>query len=108
MTTDITGIVDAIEAEARADYVGLWVVMRDIAALEPEGDSDTRVGMLEAITEELLHRGVCFGQFNSQQRFMPWPSEDVVARMTNELNELGRAPDIGEIGWFVLSANGSE
>lgn len=99
----LANIVERVREEGETDYVGIWTISRMLGVSpnreQLESDSVT------AIVKSLLVDGtMVIGQFEDGS-FRPWSGdlESRLQRLQSELSTLGRAPDIGEIGWLVAA-----
>jgi hypothetical protein len=98
---ELTSIIAAVRENAEADFVGLW----EIASMldEDYGSAAVTTESMVAVVRELLKPGDhVLGDFRGST-FVPWPgsSSEQLDRLTNDLTALGRAPDIGEVGWLA-------
>lgn len=98
---EISALIEDLRRECDDDYVGLW----QIAPLHRSADMPfTAITDLigEVAAGLLAHPEIVFGQFRDYV-FEPWPGdpESHLARILTELEQLGHAPSIGEIGWFM-------
>ncbi len=97
---EIDDVVHGVLAETREDDVGLWEVARANRAKHGVLDSIEVRLQGAAVCDALLKQGLTFGQFDGEGVFHPWPSEGACDRIVAEWSDLGRDPDIGEVGWF--------
>lgn len=101
MTEDDRGlrsIVHELVTETAEDDVGLWRVHQKLDRL---GEASTE--RIVQIVAQILHDDrIQIGQF-SDAGFEVWPErgEARLARLQRELEELGHAPNIGEVAWLV-------
>jgi hypothetical protein len=97
---------DSVSRELDDDYVGLWVVPRRIRR-ELESASDALVeDLARAVLLGLSRSAVRIGTLDEYSGgFTSWPSAEGVERALREWRELGRDPQIGEIGWLVRGAS---
>jgi hypothetical protein len=102
MTSDL---ISELIAEAQADEVGLWLI---IAQLRDE-DRITDPTQLRRATLDFVRRMLDSGQVTAGY-YRPdgngiaiWnmPTTDVVSRISEEWDSLGREPNIGDIVIFV-------
>lgn len=100
----IEAVAASVRAEATEDYVGLWSVIRHLRQQMPHADDDALQSALGGVIHRVLSSGCVFGQFISDGGFVAWPEDQLIERVLDELASLGRDPDIGEVGWFVASA----
>jgi hypothetical protein len=93
-------IVDSFRRECAEDYIGLWQISR---AVRKVGNPPEHLDLIVSVVEALLQQDhIAIGQFDGE-RFVEWQgdSDDQVMRLRRELLELGKDPDIGEIGWLT-------
>lgn len=98
---ELTSIIAAVRENAETDYVGLWEVASMLD--EDYGSAAVTPEAMVAVVRELLASGDhVLGDFH-QGTFVPWPgrTSDQLERLANDLTALGRAPDIGEVGWLA-------
>ncbi len=97
------GIVD----ECHEDYVGLWVVVKDVRSAIPDPQANIVDLTLSLIKRLLLEGDIVAGNFNTEvdNDFHEWelPLDELIGRIRREWKELGRDPNIGEIVWFTAS-----
>lgn len=100
-TPDVRAIAEEFRRESAEDYVGFWQIARSLKVGQLSDEAVAE--LIVQVAAHLLADGtICIGQFNNGA-FEPWTG-DVTAQLEqlhNELRQLGRVPDIGEIGWFV-------
>jgi hypothetical protein len=91
--------------ECRNDDVSLWSVIWTATYLMPEADDDTRRQLSLDVIQELLQDGLIVAGIPKPdgQGFDRWDLSvpETMDRITRELAELGREPDVGEIVWFT-------
>ncbi len=90
----------ALRADCAEDYVGIWEVARHLRDAGWGGSLTDDV--LSVVGKLLEDPSIMIGQFRDNI-FEAWPGtvEAQLGRVTTELKELGRDPDIGEIAWLV-------
>ncbi len=103
-------IIDDIKSfllqDAQEDYVGLWAVLWEVMHACPSLDSQSaKQATLMIIRESLEADGVVPGEFMNKT-FVPWnlTTGQALDRIERAWASLGRAPNIGEIVWFVASS----
>lgn len=94
----------SVYRELLDDGVEMWSLAQDIKDVQPEADLEERISIAEAVLTAVLENGAILGHLNLQAnaKFVPWPAEGAIARAVGAWRELGRDPNIGEIGWVVL------
>ncbi len=99
-TPDVRALAEELRVECAEDYVGLWQIGRSLGDEQISGAGRTEL-IVQVATHLLADETVRLGQFK-EGVFEPWPGDATVQleRLRNELQQLGHAPDIGEIGWF--------
>jgi hypothetical protein len=101
-------IADAIFEEAKTDAVGLWAIHWEVRNVLPHlGDQAARDATFR-IVDIILSSGAVPGEFSgdvSSHQFKPWHVSvpEAIHRIQTEWTNLGRAPDIGEIVWFIAA-----
>ena len=95
-------------ADSREDDVSLWEALQKARrALPAASDEEVRALSLGLI-RELLEGGLIVAGIPRPegQGFDRWdlPVSETMDRITRELDELGREPEIGEIVWFTAAA----
>jgi hypothetical protein len=102
MTSDL---ISELIAEAKADEVGLWLI---IAKLRDEGGitdpTQLRAATLDFVRRFLDSGQVVAGYYRADRNGIAiWdmPTADVVSRISEEWDYLGRVPSIGDIVIFV-------
>jgi hypothetical protein len=97
------GIVD----ECREDYVGLWVVVKDVRRAIPDPPTNIVDTTLALIKRLLLEGDIIAGNFNTDidNDFHEWkmPIDEIIAKIRREWEELGQDPTGGDIVWFTTS-----
>jgi hypothetical protein len=103
---DLTSVKREIIAECSDDYVGLWSIIRKIAAAGITGEPIVMEATLQLLLQLLLSEKLVAGQFHSE-KFEIWDGypQDIILRIKNEWIALGRSPNIGEIAWFTRGGN---
>ena len=99
------GLISELIAEAAADEVGLWLI---IAKLRDDGGitnpTQLRAATLDFVREFLDSGQVVAGYYSPEGNGIAiWdmPTADVVSRISEEWDSLGREPNIGDIVVFV-------
>jgi len=103
-TSDIIErIAEEITEECQNDYVGVWAVHREISwALPARPALELKKLTLQTIRIVLESGQVTLGDFDQQRLFVPCQAsvDEALKRVDRGWRQLGRAPDIGELGWF--------
>lgn len=101
---NIDEVIDELAEECEDDHVGLWEVVTaarlDLGMTSPE---EVRAVTLRLVRALLSDKGVRAGFPTPDGRhFVPWPMTptQVLGRIEEEWDRLGRAPHLGEIVWF--------
>jgi hypothetical protein len=85
--------------------LGLWWVSGDIRDLMPLGtpEEEVRRATLAALRPLLESGTLHAGDMLPHGKFKPWDGsiDEQLARIEAEWIKLGRAPDIGDIVWFI-------
>jgi hypothetical protein len=102
------GVVAQLLVECEDDHVGLWEVINavefDLGVHDP---SKLRAASLEIVRSLLDHPGIEAGFPTPDGRhFTPWKMShnNIIKRIEQEWDALGRLPTIGDIVWFSLEA----
>ena len=99
-------IKEDILIECAEDYVGLWALAWEFRNADSKRDAlEIRQKTIQLIKELLNDNLIKVGNFNvNEERFFEvWelsPTE-IIKRIENEWDALGREPSIGEIVWFT-------
>lgn len=92
-----------VKAGADSD-LGLWWIADDLRLLRPEASEDElRHDTLRAL-RPLLSEGLLQAvDLLPGGTYLPWEGsvDEQLARIDSEWTRLGRAPDIGDIVWFI-------
>lgn len=105
MDAETVGTIrDAISADVKDDYIGIWVIPWWLARLAPElAVAEVKVQTL-GILRLLLDAGeIRLGDVAENGReFRAWEgtTEQLLSKVSKAWTELGRVPNIGEIGWL--------
>jgi hypothetical protein len=94
-------VIARVREECNEDYVGLWEIYRILEA--KRGSAPDGPAVVTTIVRALLNdEGVAIGQFEDEV-FAEWPGdrETKLKRLRSELENLGRAPNIGEVAWLA-------
>lgn len=95
--------------EGLDDYLGLWefvASIRDESNTDDAGEIRRRV---LALVRGMLDEGLARAGFPTRDGHfdvVEMNTEDTVARISREWDELGREPDVGDIIWFRLTDEG--
>jgi hypothetical protein len=98
---DVRAIAAEFRQECAEDYVGLWQIARSLGS--EQIPNAVRTDLIVDVTAHLLaDETIRLGQFK-EEVFVPWTGAVAaqLERLRTELQQLDRAPDIGEIGWFA-------
>ncbi len=98
-------IDEAIVDMAGVDYLDLWSIARMLEGEFGDAlDGDAKDIALDAV-ERLLRAGTLrAGELVPPGEFEPWrdDAEHSIRVIRERVTDLGRKPDVGEIGWFEL------
>ncbi|WP_164928458.1 hypothetical protein [Gloeobacter violaceus] len=106
----LSSVHNSILVESCEDYVGLWSVVWHFHKLLKQHDSTKIRYQTLQIIEELLREGLIqAGSFSSDGSFVVWEIQpiEVIKRIENEWDALGRDPNLGEIAWFEATEKGA-
>ena len=108
MTSRLTvaaSVAITIYRELDDDYVGLWVLAWHVRRALPQvGDDDVR-DISAAVLEALVGQDAALGTLDGATGFFyPWDADAAVAVAMSAWRDLGRDPNIGEIGWLALTS----
>lgn len=103
---NLTSLKDGFLAEAEEDNVGLWQLIKAIKEQLNVRDS----AEIRRLTIDLVRRLMASGMRAGDPPYLPggfkvWPNQnvdDVVKRIQDEWDALGREPNIADIAWFSL------
>lgn len=90
--------------DARSSDLGLWWLAADIRELWPGiPESEVRLETLRALRPLLDSGALRAVHLFPGGKFKAWDGsvEEQLARMDAEWTALGRAPDLGDIVWFI-------
>jgi len=90
--------------DARRSDLGLWWLAADIRELRPGlSENEVRLETLRALRPLLASGALRAVHLLPGGAFELWDGsvEDQLARMDAEWASLGRAPDLGDIVWFI-------
>src|SRR5258708_6295206 len=90
-------------ADTNDDYVGLWQIVSRVSKQDKSpSEEEIRAQALKAL-RSLLKNGLVIGDLKADGGFEQWPVQDteaVISQVEMKWNELGHAPDIGDICWL--------
>jgi len=102
-------LLDELIAEAKADEVGLWLIVSTLSRQFGITDSKAiKVVTLQCIDQLLRTGHVIAGYYSrSGPKITAWQLDvdDTLTRIAREWDELGREPTIGDIVVFVGTEN---
>jgi hypothetical protein len=105
MKNDPESLVSSLMAELEDDYVGLWLLVKQVRRAFPEDDPHEIRSKTLSLIWFLLQTGSVEAGFPSTDRpgFVPWTMKPygIVSRIAAEWKNLGRDPTIGEVVWFT-------
>lgn len=100
---EIVRLENELLQRCREDYLGLWVIVRNVRRLYPEITAQQlREVTFRIISRLLSEEDVRIGQFSGSV-FECWPAdtEAATSRINVEWDQLGRDPNLGDIAWFA-------
>ncbi len=98
-TQDFDQLVAELDAEAGEDVVGLWMIVQSVdRLLGANHGSDNRLETA-SVCRALVSRGAVIGNFENGEYHI-WPAETAIDRLLVGWWDLGRTPDIGEVGYL--------
>jgi hypothetical protein len=96
-------VAEMIREELDDDGVELWVIARELRRLlPPDVTTDDIRHRAESVMRRLVAQGAELGHLTDQGEFRVWICENPVATALSIWRQLGRDPNIGEIGWLTL------
>jgi hypothetical protein len=102
---ELDTIESIIRQECSEDDVGLWSILWNVRHFFPDLPAEEHRKLTLGIVRAILLDGRIRAGFPSpgQRSFIPWDltTEEVIARISSEWDELGREPNIGDIVWFT-------
>jgi hypothetical protein len=91
--------------ECEEDHVGLWSIIHDIHCELGENDpcevQQIALGLIDKLFDD--PRMAAGFPADDGRGFLPWDlsKSEILSRIKNEWDVLGREPDIGDIVWFT-------
>ncbi len=108
MTSNLTvaaSVAILVYRELEDDYVGLWKVPWHIRRAVPAASDDETREISAAVLEALIAQDATIGILDETTgSFDPWDREAAVDIAMSAWRNLGRDPNIGEIGWLALTS----
>lgn len=95
--------------EGLDDYLGLWEFVASVRYESGTDDAGEIHRRTLALVRGMLDEGLASPGFPTRDGHfdvVEMDTEDTIARISREWNELGREPDIWEIIWFRLTDKG--
>ena len=95
-----TDVIERILTECDDDYVGLWVIYRQIREARFRNPKEATLDLLGFfLWSERLEAGVP----DAQGGWIPWKDNpgQAIDRIKSAWNALGRDPGMGDIVWFT-------
>ena len=100
----LTDVQQGWVRDAGSSDLGLWWLAADIRELEPgASENEVRLETLRALRPLLTSGALRAVHLLSGGAFEPWVGsvEEQITRMDAEWAALGRAPDLGDVVWFI-------
>lgn len=108
MTSKLTvaaSVAIVVHRELEDDYVGVWKVPWHIRRAVPEASDDDIREISAAVLEALVARDAAIGSLDETTgSFDPWDTDVAVDTAMSAWRNLGRDPNIGEVGWLALTS----
>ena len=100
-----TELIDDILAEAQADYLGLWWILRKVDQYRPELSGRERQEFTLRLLEDLLRdtRLVAGDVQQTDPEFIPRAGEpaEIIRQVRVAWDDLRGEPDLGDVVWFA-------
>lgn len=97
--------LDELLDEFADDHVGLWVVVRRVREFLGTDQSEKIKPFTLSLLGFLLKEGLIVAGFPTPdgRGFDPWrfPPDEIIRRVADEWDNLGRDPKAGEVVWFT-------
>ncbi|MCP2273717.1 hypothetical protein LV75_006248 [Actinokineospora diospyrosa] len=96
-------VAEALSRELDDDYVEFWSLLWHLRRALPEADDELLQAVARPILVALTGSGVVLGDLNGDTgTFLPWGNASTAVDTAMAMwRELGRDPNMGDIGWLA-------
>jgi hypothetical protein len=103
---NIDAVLESLVGFAENDWIGLWLIVADVADELAVGDSQAQLEATVAVVRGLLRRGFLAGEspVRSSVHFVAWPDQDpdaVVDLIRRQWAGNADYPAWGDCPWFA-------
>lgn len=108
MSINLKDVAKLFLEECAEDYVGLWSLVRSVRESHALlSNSQIEHETLRLLLEQLQANRIVAGIFENDETFRIWEEtpDEIVRRIGEEWDALGRELDIGDIVWFTLKSS---
>ncbi|WP_157237194.1 hypothetical protein [Promicromonospora sukumoe] len=91
-----------VDRELVNDGVEIWTLFWHVRRLVDRASDDEILEIVDAALRALLLSGVRVGEIDDRSgRFHLWADQDSADRLMKAIRDLGREPNMGDVGWLV-------